>query len=494
MSYDHPARRRGVATSVAAYGGGSGGLWPGKRTLTGTMYRRARSQSAPATDPEAAVAGGVDSAAVALPAALRTRFEAASGTDLSGVRLHVGGEADRAATAVSADAFALGPDICFASGMYAPGTGEGDRLIAHEVAHTLQQGAGAAVRTSGLETSEPGDAHEEAADRAADVLLSGSRSGAPLQVAPSPPLIARQVRGHREHVQLGTVTVDFWVSEDGLAQSPRRQRPAEAATPAQVQRLRDAWQRIVANSGQLHINETEPDYGAPRERLIQPTPQEQREFARSYEHPGTTAHPGFRQQIEAALAQLLTQPSGRQLVIDLVFGPHLVVVRPPSAGDPAHRGHPGQGVTRYVDEVAARTPGDGSGSTITLDPDEIRRVDPAVYGDARMEHVIANPLFVILGHELVHARHLEAGMNRALECPHDIIDYNSREEEVTIVGDPAHADEPSENSIRAEHHLPARVGITGTQRMPGGYYFPNLPDGRPMAPAACVPPPTDSTP
>ncbi|MCP4305524.1 MAG: DUF4157 domain-containing protein [bacterium] len=70
-----------------------------------------------------------------LPAAERAFFEPRFGRDLSAVRIHTDDSANKASRAINARAFALGRDIAFASGEYAPGTAKGRRLIAHELAH-----------------------------------------------------------------------------------------------------------------------------------------------------------------------------------------------------------------------------------------------------------------------------------------------------------------------------------------------------------------------
>ena len=67
----------------------------------------------------------------------RAFFETRMGTDLSAVRIHDGNHADRASRAIGARAFTLGRDIAFARGEFRPGTGAGRRLIAHELAHVL---------------------------------------------------------------------------------------------------------------------------------------------------------------------------------------------------------------------------------------------------------------------------------------------------------------------------------------------------------------------
>jgi Domain of unknown function (DUF4157) len=61
---------------------------------------------------------------------------------LAGVRLHTGSAAERAAGAVNARAFALGKDIVFGAGEFAPETDSGRRLLAHELAHVAQERAG----------------------------------------------------------------------------------------------------------------------------------------------------------------------------------------------------------------------------------------------------------------------------------------------------------------------------------------------------------------
>lgn len=74
-----------------------------------------------------------------LPRETIASFGPRFGHDFSGVRVHVGGDAANAARAVHARAYTIGNDIVFGSGEYAPSTSEGRRLLAHELAHTIQQ-------------------------------------------------------------------------------------------------------------------------------------------------------------------------------------------------------------------------------------------------------------------------------------------------------------------------------------------------------------------
>lgn len=89
--------------------------------------------------------------------------------DFADVRVHADAAADALARSVSARAFATGSDLYFAAGEYRPGTGEGDRLLAHELAHVVQQRG--APQSGPLMVSQPGDALEAQADSAAHELL-----------------------------------------------------------------------------------------------------------------------------------------------------------------------------------------------------------------------------------------------------------------------------------------------------------------------------------
>ncbi|WP_295578906.1 DUF4157 domain-containing protein [uncultured Lamprocystis sp.] len=73
-----------------------------------------------------------------LPAAELGYFQRRLGADLSAVRIHPG---SNAAAALAANAFASGRDIGLAPGRFRPGTREGRRLLGHELAHVLEQGA-----------------------------------------------------------------------------------------------------------------------------------------------------------------------------------------------------------------------------------------------------------------------------------------------------------------------------------------------------------------
>lgn len=74
-----------------------------------------------------------------LPGTSRAFFESRLHYDFGQVRTHTGPQADQAARAVNARAFTIGRDVVFGSGQYAPETNEGQRLLAHELTHVVQQ-------------------------------------------------------------------------------------------------------------------------------------------------------------------------------------------------------------------------------------------------------------------------------------------------------------------------------------------------------------------
>jgi hypothetical protein len=105
----------------------------------------------------------------ALDAATRERIGGPLGDTLADVRVHDDAGAAGLAGAVSARAFTTGTDVYFGTGEYRPGTSDGDRLLAHELTHVVQQRG--APSSGPLTVSEPGDALEHEADAAARDIL-----------------------------------------------------------------------------------------------------------------------------------------------------------------------------------------------------------------------------------------------------------------------------------------------------------------------------------
>ena len=79
---------------------------------------------------------------------VRRSMEAGFGADFSGVRVHTDSESSVLNERLQATAFTTGSDIFFGRGSYAPDTQSGKELLAHELTHTLQQGATGVHRTT----------------------------------------------------------------------------------------------------------------------------------------------------------------------------------------------------------------------------------------------------------------------------------------------------------------------------------------------------------
>jgi hypothetical protein len=138
-------------------------------------------------------------AGAALDEATRLRLERGFRTDLSAIRIHADGTADRLARALRTDAFAAGAHLFFRAGAYRPRTDNGLRLLAHEVAHAVQQ-----------QTAAVGPGAEAEAEAAAVSILAGE----PVRLAVRPGALrdepARAIQRHEsfEHRSLGDVPTE----------------------------------------------------------------------------------------------------------------------------------------------------------------------------------------------------------------------------------------------------------------------------------------------
>ncbi|HLP89366.1 MAG TPA: M91 family zinc metallopeptidase [Nostocaceae cyanobacterium] len=87
------------------------------------------------------------------------------------------------------------------------------------------------------------------------------------------------------------------------------------------------------------------------------------------------------------------------------------------------------------------------------------RVQPQLEYDSDGKE-ISFPVFILLGHELIHARHNAAGHSR-LHLPATDSNYTNSEEEKTIA-----TGSLTENDLRTEHKLPLRYGHQGRDTRP----------------------------
>jgi hypothetical protein len=148
------------------------------------VQRRAERKESEADAPEQ-LQRADGSGGAALPEKLQEKFGGSLGTDVSDVRVHTGSESAAAAKSVNARAYTVGKNVHFADGQYQPESEAGEELLAHEVAHTVQQSGAPRYK---LEVSQPGDAAEEEADRAAAKMVKG----APAKVSPQAAAVSRK--------------------------------------------------------------------------------------------------------------------------------------------------------------------------------------------------------------------------------------------------------------------------------------------------------------
>jgi hypothetical protein len=110
-------------------------------------------------------------------AVLRSTMEDRFSADFGAVRVHTDGQAAASAQSVNAHAYTVGHDIVFAGGRFDPGTATGQRTIAHELTHVVQQEAGpvdGSPAGGGIRLSDPADRFERAAEQRAEQVLSGA--------------------------------------------------------------------------------------------------------------------------------------------------------------------------------------------------------------------------------------------------------------------------------------------------------------------------------
>jgi hypothetical protein len=112
----------GTTETVRSPIGAEGGEAP---AVVEAEIQHLRTRAAPRLDPD-----------------VRDKVEAAVGADLGDVRVHHDRAAAQAASSLGARAFTIGQDMFFGEGEFHPGTTEGQRLIAHEATHTVQQRGG----------------------------------------------------------------------------------------------------------------------------------------------------------------------------------------------------------------------------------------------------------------------------------------------------------------------------------------------------------------
>ena len=151
-----------------------------------------------------------------LDAATRAFMEPRFGHSFADVRVHADGQAADSARAVGARAYAVGRHVVFASGAYAPETTAGQRLLAHELAHVVQQGGRPAALQARLELGRADDAAEREAERSSRAIAEGGRPTVSLRLAPS---LAMQNAGAM-HAPAAATTPPFKITLNDCDKAP----------------------------------------------------------------------------------------------------------------------------------------------------------------------------------------------------------------------------------------------------------------------------------
>ena len=108
-----------------------------------------------------------------LDPATRAFMEPRFGHDFGQVRVHTDAKAAESARAVDALAYTVGRDIVFGAGQYVPGENQHKSTLAHEMAHTIQQGTGMKRVPDKLNVTNPADASEREAEATAQAIMQG---------------------------------------------------------------------------------------------------------------------------------------------------------------------------------------------------------------------------------------------------------------------------------------------------------------------------------
>jgi len=107
-----------------------------------------------------------------MPDGVRAEMEARFGTSFADVRIHTGQNARFAASAMRARAFTHGADVVFGREGFAPQSAGGKRLLAHELAHVVQQRRGGFPPSGGTDSLTEIGAERAASDVSAGTTVS----------------------------------------------------------------------------------------------------------------------------------------------------------------------------------------------------------------------------------------------------------------------------------------------------------------------------------
>ncbi len=148
---------------------GTGGMARLQRAVgNGAVQRMVEEEKSP-------VLGVISAGGEPLSEPVRADMEQRLGHDFGDVRVHTDAGAHESAKAVNAHAYTTGNNIVFQRGQYDPDSGAGQKLLAHELTHVVQQRSGPVEGTptgGGVRVSDPSDRFERDAAANAERVMS----------------------------------------------------------------------------------------------------------------------------------------------------------------------------------------------------------------------------------------------------------------------------------------------------------------------------------
>lgn len=184
----------GLLQRACACGSGSGGATSGNCAACAERASLQRKGAGPAASAEAppVVHDVLRAPGQPLDAPALRLMEAGFHRSFDQVRIHTDDRAASSARAVNALAYTVGNHVVFDRGQYDATSRAGQRLLAHELTHVVQQQSMGPRPQAKLAIGDAGDAAEHEADRTADAVVSGA--GADKTSSPDPTPIKRQFR------------------------------------------------------------------------------------------------------------------------------------------------------------------------------------------------------------------------------------------------------------------------------------------------------------
>ena len=215
-----------------------------------------------------------------LAPSVRAFFEPRFGRDFSQVRVHIDAAAAKSARALDARAFTLGQDVVFGLGKYQPGSGEGRRLLAHELAHIQQQQASPSLARQVMRTPYAGCDRATTGVGDADDRIDGAREQALNMIgaarAAFPRMSSRTIRNVDRHFHCP--------SSSQIRVIMRVLEAIEAAIPTLLVQCEDASADFCRESEYVR--------GQVTDGLVELCPASFRPDARAYRLAGTFIHAG----------------------------------------------------------------------------------------------------------------------------------------------------------------------------------------------------------